>query len=59
MDPDKSIAGSKDQMLEMIARLQAIGVTHLLLDPVARGGVQARLDALTQFMEDVAPHVAV
>ena len=59
MDPDKSIAGSKDQMLEMIARLQAIGVTHLLLDPVARGGVQARLDAPTRFMEDVAPHVAV
>ncbi|MDC0360174.1 LLM class F420-dependent oxidoreductase [Alphaproteobacteria bacterium] len=59
MDPNKSIAGSKDQMLEMIARLQAIGVTHLLLDPVARGGVQARLDALTRFMEDVAPHVAV
>lgn len=57
MEPDKSIQGSKDEMLEMISRLQAIGVTHILLDPVARGGVEARLDALSSFMEDVAPYV--
>jgi probable F420-dependent oxidoreductase len=57
MQKPKSIGGSKDEMLEMISRLQDIGVTHLLLDPVARGGVSGRLDALTAFMEDVAPAV--
>lgn len=56
MDPAKSIAGSRDEMLETIAGLRDIGVTHILLDPVARGGVSARLDALGVFMEDVAPH---
>lgn len=57
MQKEKSIGGHKDEMLETIARLQDIGVGHLLLDPVARGGVPARLDALRAFMEDVAPHV--
>jgi hypothetical protein len=58
MPASKSIAGSKDQMLETIAECQAIGISHLLLDPVARGGVPGRLDAVRAFMEDVAPHVA-
>ena len=55
MEPEKSVGGSKDQMLEMIATLKGIGVSHILLDPVARGGVPGRLDALRAFMEDVAP----
>lgn len=55
MEPEKSIAGSGDEMLETIGRLREIGVTHILLDPVARGGVEGRLDALRGFMEDVAP----
>lgn len=55
MEPAKSIGGSKDQMLERIAALKAIGIGHVLLDPVARGGVPARLDAVRGFMEDVAP----
>lgn len=55
MPADKSIAGSKNQMLETIAGLKAIGVSHILLDPVARGGVAGRLDAIRAFMEDVAP----
>jgi probable F420-dependent oxidoreductase len=57
MPAAKSISGSKDQMLETIAACQAIGISHLLLDPVARGGVAGRLDALRAFMEDVAPAV--
>lgn len=57
MEPAKSIAGSPDRMLETIADLRAIGVSHILLDPVARGGADARLDALRQFMADVAPRV--
>jgi len=55
MPAGKAIAGSKDQMLETVAGLKAIGISHVLLDPVARGGVPGRLDALRAFMEDVAP----
>lgn len=50
-----SLQGGKDQMLETIAKLREIGVGHVLLDPVARGGVPARLEALQAFMEDTAP----
>lgn len=55
MEPAKSVAGSKDQMLETVAGLQALGVAHILLDPAARGGVPARLDAVRAFMAEVAP----
>lgn len=54
MPPEKSIAGRKDQMLETIGQLSAAGVDHVLLDTVARGGVQGRLDALADFQENVA-----
>jgi probable F420-dependent oxidoreductase len=57
MPKDKAIGGSTDEMLETITRLKDIGVRHLLLDPLARGGVAARLDAFRAFMADVAPHV--
>ena len=56
MPSEKSIAGSKDQMLEMIAKAKGIGIDHIVIDPVARGGAAGRLDAVRQFMEDVAPH---
>ena len=58
MPKAKALGGSQDEMLETIGRLQEIGVGHLLLDPVARGGVAGRLDALGTFMENVAPHVS-
>ena len=57
MEPAKSIAGSADQMLDTIAGLRKIGVSHILLDPVARGGVAGRLDAVHQFMAEVVPRV--
>ncbi len=57
MEPDKSIAGSADQMVDTIGRMQEVGIGHILLDPVARGGVEGRLDALRAFMADVAPQV--
>lgn len=50
-----ALQGGRDQMLETIAKLREIGVDHVLLDPVARGGVPARLEALQSFMEDTAP----
>jgi probable F420-dependent oxidoreductase len=63
LDPDgvmpatKSIPGSVDQMLDTVGRWAAIGVDHILLDPVARGGVEGRLAAGEAFMADVAAAV--
>jgi probable F420-dependent oxidoreductase len=54
MEPEKSVAGEPEQMRERIAQLTEAGVRHVLLDPVARGGVAGRLDAVRQFMADVA-----
>ena len=55
MPPQYALAGSTDAMLERLAAMRAIGIEHVLLDPVARGGPAARLDAIRAFMEDVAP----
>jgi probable F420-dependent oxidoreductase len=60
LDPDhampaaKSIAGSPEQMLDTAGAWAAIGADHILLDPVARGGVEGRLRAVEGFMADVA-----
>ena len=54
MEPEKSVAGSTEQMRARLAELAAAGVGHVVLDPVARGGVQGRLDAVRAFMTDVA-----
>lgn len=53
MESAKSIAGSKQQMQDTVGRLQSAGVQHILLDPVAKGGVPGRLDAISDFMENV------
>lgn len=57
MEPAKSIAGSPEQMADTIGQWANIGVTHILLDPVARGGIDGRLNAVERFMADVAPRV--
>ena len=54
MDPAKSIGGDVSQMQEGLAAMENAGISHILLDPVARGGVQGRLAAITEFMENVA-----
>jgi probable F420-dependent oxidoreductase len=54
MKAEHSIAGSAGQMQDRVGELQAAGVQHVLLDPVARGGVAGRLEAVGQFMESVA-----
>ena len=54
MKPEHSLAGSPEVMRERIAEFERIGVSHVLLDPVARGGVSGRLEAVCRFMEDVA-----
>ncbi|MCU1449788.1 MAG: hypothetical protein JWP02_1958 [Acidimicrobiales bacterium] len=54
MEPAVSIAGSTEQMRDTIGRWSAIGVDHILLDPVARGGMDGRLAAAEHFMAEVA-----
>ncbi|MEZ5410732.1 MAG: LLM class F420-dependent oxidoreductase [Acidimicrobiales bacterium] len=54
MEPAKSIQGSADQMAATVGEWAAIGVDHILVDVVAGGGPQGRLDALRSFMTDVA-----
>ena len=53
MPAAKSITGSPEQMLDTVGAWAGIGVDHILLDPVARGGAHARLNALEAFMGDV------
>jgi hypothetical protein len=57
MEADKSIAGSAEQMADVAGQWAEIGVGHILLDPVARGGFDGRLSAVERFMTDVAPRV--
>lgn len=54
MDATKSIQGSAGQMQDRLGEISEAGVQHLVLDPVARGGVEARLNAIEQFMLEVA-----
>jgi len=58
MPASKSIGGSDQQMLETIGAWAAIGADHILLDPVAPGGIDGRRRAMERFMTDVAPRVA-
>ena len=57
MPASKSVGGSPEQMLDTIGQWSAIGVDHILLDPVAPGGVNGRRDAMERFMVDVASRV--
>lgn len=54
MESAKSIAGSREQMLASIDKMEDIGISHVVLDPVAPGGVAGRLQAVEQFMTEVA-----
>lgn len=55
MEPDKSLFGSTAQMQDQVAAYADIGVSHLILDPVAKGGVEGRLDAVLAFADQVMP----
>jgi probable F420-dependent oxidoreductase len=52
MEAEKSVAGTAAAMAERLAELEAAGVTHVVLDPVARGGLAGRLEAVRTFMAD-------
>ena len=58
MPASKSISGSPAQMLDTIGEWAAIGVDHILLDPVASGGIAGRRAAMERLMVDVASRVA-
>ncbi len=55
MDPAKSIAGSVTEMQDQVGKCAEIGVGHLVLDPVARGGITGRRDAVLEFAQTVMP----
>ena len=57
MPAGKSVAGPPAEMLDTVGRWQAIGVDHILLDPVAPGGLAGRRAAMERFMLGVAPQV--
>lgn len=52
-DPAKSLSGSAAQMREQLARFSEAGVSHLLLDVVAPGGVAGRQEAMERFAAEV------
>ncbi len=54
MEPEKSISGSQQEMQDRVGELASAGIQHVLLDPVARGGIDGRLDAICEFMHNVA-----
>jgi probable F420-dependent oxidoreductase len=55
MEQAKSLFGTAAQMQDQVAAYRAIGVSHLVLDPVAPGGIAGRRDALLAFAEQVMP----
>ena len=53
MEPQKSVAGSAGEMQDTVGALGEAGVQHIVLDPVARGGIPGRLDAVLAFADQV------
>ena len=56
--PEVSISGGVEQMREQVGAYAAIGVSHLLLDITAAGGVAGRTEAMRRFAAEVMPAVA-
>ena len=57
-NPEKSIAGSTQQMIDTAAGIRALGYEHVLVDITGRGGPERRLEGLQTLMAEVAPAVA-
>lgn len=53
----KSLYGSVDHIVDQIGQYAEAGVQHLILDIVARGGTQGRLEAMQRFAADIRPQV--
>lgn len=54
-DPAKSVQGSTADIIEQVGRYRDIGVTHLLVEFIARGGVAGREEAMERFAAEVLP----
>lgn len=54
IEKEKSISGTTQEMQDRVGQLVDAGIQHVLLDPVARGGVQGRLAAVCEFMQSVS-----
>lgn len=52
-DPAKSLSENPARMREQIAQYAEAGVSHLVLDIVARGGISGRQEAMERFASDV------
>jgi probable F420-dependent oxidoreductase len=57
MEPEKSLQGSPEQVVEQVHAYRELGVDHILLDITARGGVAGRQEAMERFAAGVIPLV--
>ncbi len=58
MDAAKSLQGGDAELVASIERWAEVGVSHLILEPVAGGGAQGRMDLIRRFVGDVRPLIA-
>ncbi|MFN0089641.1 MAG: LLM class F420-dependent oxidoreductase [Acidimicrobiales bacterium] len=56
-DKDGVICGSNEQMLDQLGAYRDAGVSHMALSVAARGGLEARLDAMRAFAADLMPQL--
>jgi probable F420-dependent oxidoreductase len=52
-----ALTGSAEAIVEGLGPYVALGVSHVLLDIVAEGGIDGRIEALQRLAEDVRPHL--
>jgi len=55
MDAAVSLQGDDDDIAAAIAPWAELGVTHIVLDPVARGGAAGRLELVQRFASQIRP----
>lgn len=53
---DGALSESDDRMKEAVGAWAEIGVTHLVMDVLARGGQEGKMEAIQRFAENVCPH---
>ena len=54
---DGSLFGSTEQIVEQLGELKEMGVQHVVMDVIAGGGIEGRVDMLRRFKEEVRPQV--
>ena len=56
-EADGAISGSTDRIVAQLGEYAAVGVQHMALFFLQRGGVEARLEAIQRFAEEVRPQL--